>query len=142
MADWRAELAVPVGAPSHVSTARFLSRRIFRQWGLRLDDPIVDDTIVILSELLSDAHRRADSGWDVAHVVLSLDADVLTVSVRDRNPAGTSSPAFSADLCDEESLGGDLRLVHGLVADANGHTTVLMDKDGGKTVRVEFTMIK
>jgi hypothetical protein len=67
---------------------------------------------------------------------------VLIVSVRDRNPAGVSSPAYSVDPCDEEPFGRELRLVRGLVADADGHTTVLMDKDGGKTVRVELTMIK
>jgi len=136
MAGWRAEMAVPVGAASRISTARHISRRIFLQWGLSLDDSIVDDAIVILSELLNDAHRHARNGWDIAHVVLSLDADVLAVAVRDRNAPRASPSAHS-----EEPGGVELWLVHGLAADANGRTTVRLDRDGGQTIRVELSLI-
>ena len=53
---WWAEMATPTNAASSVTIVRRAARRIFRQQGLDLDDPIVDSTITILSELLSNVH--------------------------------------------------------------------------------------
>jgi two-component sensor histidine kinase len=130
---YRITFAVPT-EPQGAAAARRVAREILVDWGLDLDDPVVDSSIVIISELVTNTAKHAAVLCSQADVTLSLDYDCLLVAVHDRHP---HRPKALLNPHPDDSGGWGLQLVLDLATEAGGHTDVPADPDGGgKTVRV------
>jgi two-component sensor histidine kinase len=132
---YRITFAVPT-EPSGAAAARRVAREVLAAWGLDLDDPVVDTSIVIISELVTNTAKHARVLCRQADVTLALDRGVLSVAVHDRHP---HRPKALLSPHPDDSGGWGLQLVRDLTAEAGGTTEVPADKDGGgKTIRVEL----
>lgn len=131
--------AVPT-EPAGVAAARRVAREILVAWGLDLDDPVVDSSIVIISELVTNAAKHARVLCRQAEVTLALSTGRLLLSVHDRHP---HRPKALLNPHPDDSGGWGLQLVRDLTAEAGGYTDVPADLDGGgKTVRVELPLTR
>ena len=118
--------------------ARRIAREIFTDWGLDLNDPVVDSAIVIVSELVTNTAKHTAVLCRQADVTLSLTAGVLGVAVHDRHPL---RPSALLNPHPDDSGGWGLQLVRDLAAEFGGVTAVPADPDGnGKTIRVELPL--
>ena len=129
--------AVPT-EPSGASAARRVTREILVAWGLDLEDPVIDSSILIISELVTNAVKHARVLCRQAEVTLALGCGRLLLAVHDRHP---HRPKALLNPHPDDSGGWGLQLVRDLTAEAGGHTEVPADLDGGgKTVRVELPL--
>jgi len=134
---YRITFAVPT-EPSGASAARRVAREILVAWGLDLDDPVVDSSIVIISELVTNTAKHAAVLCRQAEVTLALAYGRLVLAVHDRHP---HRPKALLNPHPDDSGGWGLQLVRDLAAEAGGRTDVPADADGGgKTVRVELPL--
>jgi two-component sensor histidine kinase len=134
---YRITFAVPT-EPSGASAARRVAREILVAWGLDLDDPVVDSSIVIISELVTNTAKHAAVLCRQAEVTLALRCGLLTLAVHDRHP---HRPKALLNPHPDDSGGWGLQLVRDLAMEAGGCTDVPPDADGGgKTVRVELPL--
>ena len=132
---YRITFAVPTEA-SGAAAARRVAREIMVEWGLDLDDPVVDSSIIIISELVTNTAKHAALLCRQADVTLALHCGRLTIAVHDRHP---HRPKALLSPHPDDSGGWGLQLVKDLTAEAGGRTDVPADADGrGKTVRVEL----
>jgi len=115
-----------------------VAREILVAWGLDLDDPVVDSSIVIISELVTNTAKHAAVLCRQAEVTLALSYGRLLLAVHDRHP---HRPKALLNPHPDDSGGWGLQLVRDLAAEAGGRTDVPADADGrGKTVRVELPL--
>ena len=106
--------------------------------GLDLDDPVVDTSIVIISELVTNAAKHARILCKQAEVTLAVCCDMLMLAVHDRHPHRPKALLYPHP---DDSGGWGLQLVKDLTAEAGGRTAVPADLDGGgKTVEVELPL--
>jgi two-component sensor histidine kinase len=134
---YRITFAVPTEA-SGAAAARRVAREILVAWGLDLDDPVVDSSIVIISELVTNTAKHAAVLCRQADVTLALTYGCLVLAVHDRHP---HRPKALLNPHPDDSGGWGLQLVRDLAAEAGGRTDVPADADGrGKTVRVELPL--
>jgi hypothetical protein len=130
---YRITFAVPT-EPQGAAAARRVAREILAAWGLDLDDPVVDSSIVIISELVTNTAKHAAVLCRQADVTIALEYGCLTLGVHDRHP---HRPKALLNPHPDDSGGWGLQLVRDLAAEAGGRTDVPADPDGrGKTVRV------
>ena len=134
---YRITFAVPT-EPAGASAARRVAREILVAWVLDLDDPVVDSSIVILSELVTNTAKHTAVLCRQAEVTLALNYGCLFLAVHDRHP---HRPKALLNPHPDDSGGWGLQLVRDLAAEAGGRTDVPADADGGgKTVRVELPL--
>jgi two-component sensor histidine kinase len=134
---YRITFAVPTKSEG-AAAARRVAREILADWGLDLDEPVVDSAIVIISELVTNTAKHAALLCRQAEVTLALDFGRLSVAVHDRHP---HRPKALLSPHPDDSGGWGLQLVRDLTAEAGGCTEVPADADGGgKTVRVELPL--
>src|SRR3954462_11958440 len=80
---YRITFAVPTKSEG-ASAARRVAREILVDWGLDLDEPVVDSAIVIISELVTNTAKHAALLCRQAEVTLALEYGCLSVAVHDR----------------------------------------------------------
>ncbi|MFJ5293952.1 ATP-binding protein [Streptomyces sp. NPDC088348] len=123
--------ALPV---SHASAreARCLAREALSKWGFDASEPVVDTTLVILTELVTNSVLHAAQVSARVGVSLALSRGRLTVAVHDDHP---HCPRPKTETADEHGRG--LRIVHELAAEMGGHVHLRPDRGRqGKTVVV------
>jgi two-component sensor histidine kinase len=134
---YRISFAVPTKSEG-AAAARRVAREVFVDWGLDLDEMMVDSAIVIISELVTNTAKHAALLCRQAEVTLALEYDCLSVAVHDRHP---HRPKALLSPHPDDSGGWGLQLVRDLTAEVGGRTEVPADEDGGgKTVRVELPL--
>jgi len=134
---YRITFAVPTKSEG-AAAARRVAREVFVDWGLDLDETMVDSAIVIISELVTNTAKHAALLCRQAEVTLALEYGCLTVAVHDRHP---HRPKALLNPHPDDSGGWGLQLVRDLTAEVGGRTEVPADPDGGgKTVRVELPL--
>ncbi|MET9735140.1 ATP-binding protein [Streptomyces sp. NPDC006458] len=108
-------------APHAVRTARQHARTTLHAWGLPL--PIIEDAVVVISELVTNAHLHTPNG--PADIHLLTHDQGLVISVRDTCPATTDLPAAPPGT--DEDHGRGLNIVRAL-AEAFGWSHGLSGK--------------
>lgn len=132
------DFAVPTKRAESVPLSRHIARTVLSLWGIDLKHAVIDDTIVVLSELVTNAHRHASCSGD-AKVRIDLTTEsLLRIAVHDQNP---HQPKALAAPYDDDSGGWGLFVVNQLVEHPGGTITIPRDENGhGKTIRVEILL--
>lgn len=132
------DFAVPTKCAESVPLSRRIARTILSLWGIDLEHAVIDDAIVVLSELVTNAHRHTSCFGD-AEVRIDLTTEsLLRIAVHDQNP---NRPKALAAPYDDDSGGWGLFVVKQLVDHLGGTITIPLDESGhGKTIRVEIPL--
>ncbi|WP_194892067.1 ATP-binding protein [Catenulispora pinisilvae] len=133
------DFAVPTKRAESVPLSRRIARTTLSLWGIDLKHAVIDDTIVVLSELVTNAHRHASCSGD-AEVRIDLTAEsLLRIAVHDHHP---DKPKALAAPYDDDSGGWGLFVVKQLVERSGGTIVIPLDENGhGKTICVEIPLV-
>lgn len=116
-----------------VPQARRTVRELLASRGLDRDDPVLQDLLLIVSELVTNAVRHAALLSPEVRVEVAFDAAWVRVAVQDRHPYRPRALQSAVD--DTGRTGGrGLLLVKTLALEAGGSCDVDRTPDGGKVV--------
>jgi signal transduction histidine kinase len=132
------DFAMPTKCAESVPLSRRIAKATLSLWGIDLEHPVIDDTIVVLSELVTNVHRHASQFGD-AEVRIDLTSEsLLRIAVHDQSP---DQPRELVEPHDDGSGGWGLLVVKQFVERCSGTITIPADEDGrGKTIRVEIPL--
>ncbi|OIV35835.1 hypothetical protein BIV57_19510 [Mangrovactinospora gilvigrisea] len=122
---------------SSVPQARRAVRDLLGSHGLAPGDPVVQDLLLIVSELVTNAVRHAALLTPEVRVEVAFQGAWVRVAVQDRHPYRPH--ALMSGATDFGRTGGrGLLLVKALTDEGGGRCDVLRTEDGGKVVWAEL----
>jgi hypothetical protein len=136
-ASWGFDAGVAEAVPLCRRTARAI---LAAAWGLEAREGLVDDALLIISELVSNVFRHVDS--PEAAVALTLSEESLSICVYDRSPVLPRTPPEPM----QGSTGWDwtgfgLAMVEATAGRYGGTVSIMRDPNGrGKSVGVDLPM--
>jgi hypothetical protein len=132
-AAWEFDAADPASA----ARCRHATRAILVAWRLDKRGTLVDDALVIVSELVGNVHLHV--GHSTGTIALAWAERTLSIQVGDRSPARPSVPSPGPRANGWDWHGWGLVVVERIAAGYGGEVNVLVDPaERGKSVCVEL----